>query len=149
MTSAAGIEVRRLVRATPARVFAAWTESSQICAWWGPVGVTCPAAEVDLRVGGTYRIGNQLPDGMVVWATGRFQRVDPPHELIYTWRFDPGPEIESLVTVRFEAVEDGTEIVLRHEGILDQSIRDEHARGWHGCLDGLVTYLSSAEPPAG
>lgn len=136
------LEVRRLVRASPSRVFAAWTEPAQIREWWGPTGVTCPEAHVDLCVGGTFRIANQLPDGTLVWATGHFERIDPPHELVYTWRFDPGPDAESRVVVRFEAREGATEVVVRHEGIPNESMRAEHEAGWHGCLDGLVTHLA-------
>jgi uncharacterized protein YndB with AHSA1/START domain len=43
--------IRRTIRAPIDRVFAAWTEPAQIVSWWGPEGVSCPGAEVDLRPG--------------------------------------------------------------------------------------------------
>jgi uncharacterized protein YndB with AHSA1/START domain len=58
--------VRRTIAATPARLFDAWTTPELLTQWWGPANVTCPAAEVDLRVGGQYRIANQMPDGSVL-----------------------------------------------------------------------------------
>jgi len=53
--------VRRTIGASPERVFDAWTKPERLRLWWGPRGVTCTAAEVDLRVGGRYRIANQFP----------------------------------------------------------------------------------------
>jgi uncharacterized protein YndB with AHSA1/START domain len=53
---------------------------------WGPEGVSCIAAEVDLRVGGRYRIANKFPDGRVFWIVGELQIIEPPHRLTYTWQ---------------------------------------------------------------
>src|SRR5258708_17334250 len=84
--------VRRTIPATPARLFAAWTEAEQLREWWGPAGVACIGAEVDLRVGGRYRVGNQFPDGTVLWIAGEFEVVQPPHRLTYTWRGEGSPD---------------------------------------------------------
>src|SRR4051812_19918885 len=81
--------VRRVIRAPVTRVFEAWTRPEQVRLWWGPQGVSCPTAEVDLRPGGSYRIANLLPDGRTVWIVGRFERIEPPHELVYSWRIEP------------------------------------------------------------
>jgi hypothetical protein len=40
--------VRKTIRATAERLFAAWTISDQLKLWWGPQGVKCIDAEVDL-----------------------------------------------------------------------------------------------------
>jgi uncharacterized protein YndB with AHSA1/START domain len=95
------------VRASPARVFSAWTDPDQLRRWWGPIGATCPTADVDLRVGGRYRIANRFPDGKTIWIVGEFEVVAPPHRLVYTWRLDPGPERTERVTVSFEPHGDG------------------------------------------
>jgi uncharacterized protein YndB with AHSA1/START domain len=57
---------RRTIRASVERVFEAWTQPELLRAWWGPRPVTCSGADVDLRVGGKYRIVNALPDGSSV-----------------------------------------------------------------------------------
>ena len=81
--------VRRHIAASPERVFAAWTQPEHLRAWWGPAGVSCPEAEVDLRVGGRYRIANQMSNGAVVWIAGVFERVDEPARLVYSWAHEP------------------------------------------------------------
>src|SRR5947209_2161229 len=79
------------VRAPVERVFAAWTQPARLQEWWGPEPITCPEAEVDLRVGGHYRIANRYADGTIVWISGEFERIEAPHTLVYTWSLAPGP----------------------------------------------------------
>lgn len=136
--------LRRTIRAMPDRIFAAWTQPEQLRQWWGPPGVSCPTAEVDLRVGGEYRLANHLPTGQTVWIVGTFERISAPTELVYTWRMEPGPETFSRVTVRFEPRGAETEVVVLHEGITDEAVRSEHEKGWAGCLNGLVEYLRTS-----
>jgi uncharacterized protein YndB with AHSA1/START domain len=128
---------RRTIKASVQRVFAAWTSPDQLRAWWGPRPVTCSDAEVDLRVGGRIRIVNAIPGGGTITIDGEFRVVEPPHRLVYTWRMDDGPPESSLVTVTFSARGDATEVVVLHEEIPNETVRDSHERGWSGCLDGL------------
>lgn len=129
---------RRMVRAPPERVFEIWTRPSELLRWWGPRGVQCIAADVDLRVGGNYRLGNRFPDGRVVWIEGTFELIELPHRLIYSWQVVPGEAHVERVTVRFEPHAEGTEVIVVHERIATQRARDEHAGGWEGCLEGLA-----------
>ncbi len=145
--------VRRTIRATPERLFAAWTEPAQLRRWWGPAQVDCPVAEVDLRVGGRYRLANKFPNGSVWWIGGTFEAVAPPRLLVYSWELSPGeiapggaaPPAQAVerVTVRFEPKGDATDVVVTHERIADDAARVSHEQGWLGCLDGLAKFLSS------
>jgi len=135
--------VRKTIRATPERLFDAWTRPAQLKHWWGPQDVECVDAHVDLRIGGEYRIANRFPDGRVVWITGKFERIEPPDTLAYTWRVEPQTESEH-VTVRFERRGDRTEVVVILERIGDERTRDVHERGWRDCLDGLAALASDS-----
>ncbi len=145
--------VRRTIRATPERLFAAWTDPEQLRVWWGPAHVVCAAAEVDLRVGGRYRLANQFPDGSVWWISGVFEAVAPPRLLIYSWELAPGEiaaggtappaQATERVTVRFERRGDATEVIVQHERIADEAARVSHQQGWFGCLDGLVELVEA------
>lgn len=135
--------VRRTIRAPAERLFAAWTNPAQLMKWWGPRSVTCPQAEVDLRVGGRYRIANRFPDGRTVWIAGAFEQIAPPHRLVYTWAIEPGSGSPERVTIRFEPRDGATEVIVLHERIGTAVRRDEHAQGWEGCLDGLERYAAS------
>lgn len=131
--------VRRTIRASPERLFAAWTDPRELQRWWGPPGITAVDIELDLRVGGAYRIGNRAGDGSVVWIEGTFESITPPSELIYTWRI--GPKQPERVTVRFKPATEGTEVIVVHERVPEED-RVPHEQGWHGCLDGLANLLT-------
>lgn len=141
MSDGITLVTRRRIRATAERLFAAWTEPEQLRAWWGPRPVTCSGAEVDLRVGGRYRIANALPDGTTLVIEGEFLVVDEPHRLVYTWR--AGADQTSRVTVHFERRGDATEVIVVHEQVPDERIRESHESGWEGCLDGLERYFDA------
>lgn len=134
--------VRRVIRAPVGRVFEAWTRPEHLQSWWGPGGVSCSAASVDLRVGGDYAIANHMPDGRTSWIRGTFEVVDAPSKLIYTWALD-GALPPETVTVRFETCTGGTEVIVSHARIETEEARQGHERGWLGCLDGLEEFFTA------
>jgi uncharacterized protein YndB with AHSA1/START domain len=136
--------VRRKIAATPERLFDAWTRAEELQQWWGPENVTCIAAEVDLRVGGAYRIANEFPDGRVLWISGEFMRIERPHHLEYTWRAGCVNAPLERVSVRFVRRGGQTEVIVTHAHIVDEPTRARHAEGWRGCLAGVENYLQRA-----
>ena len=136
------LEFRRTIYAPAQQVFEAWTQPMHLRKWWGPRPVTCAHAAVDLRVGGSYRIANEFPDGRVLWIWGEFEVVDPPHKLVYTGLTDPESPFLERVTVLFQARGEATEVVVRYERIPDAATRDKHEAGWEGCLRGLADYMN-------
>ena len=139
--------VRRKIAATPERLFEAWTCAGELREWWGPENVKCIAAEVDLRVGGSYRIGNQLPDGTILWISGEFLTIEKPHRLEYTWRVGSREAPVERVTVQFVRSGAQTEVIITHGHISDEPTRNRHDRGWQGCLGGLENYLIRVADP--
>jgi len=137
--------VRRTIRASAERLFAAWTDPDQIRTWWGPGAITCPEAQIDLNVGGTYRIANEQPGQPLLWIVGEFERIDPPHRLVYSWRLAPGTGPSERVTVRFQPRDKATEVIITHEKIASPADRDQHEQGWFGCLDGLVALVEAEQ----
>ena len=137
------LHLRRTFHAPREKVFRAWTDPEELKKWWGPEGYATPSAEVDLRVGGKYRLGmRKLPDGEIFYLSGIYREVRPPERLVYTWRWEAQPEHgETLVTVEFREVGDSTEVVLTHERFPTEKARDDHNRGWSGCLDRLPKLL--------
>lgn len=142
-TGSVTLVVRESIRATPERLFAAWTEPGQLQAWWGPDDVTCVGAEVELRVGGRYRIGNRFPDGKVLWIAGRFEAIDTPRKLVYTWSIEGAGREAERVTVEFVSQGETTEVRVTHERITDEATADMHRLGWQGCLRGLREHLEA------
>ena len=76
----------------------------------------------------------------MLWLVGEFEVVEPPHRLVYSWRIEraqPSAMEASRVSVRFEPLDGGTEVVIVHERIDSEPTRVDHEKGWNGCLDGL------------
>lgn len=137
--------VRRFIPASPARIFRAWTNPDEMKKWWGPAGVHCAEVEIDLTVNGRYRIANELPDRSVLWISGTFELIEPPHRLIYSWTIEnKSPETER-VEVNFEQRDLGTEVTITHQRIASKALREQHQQGWEGCLHGLVEYLDERQ----
>jgi uncharacterized protein YndB with AHSA1/START domain len=140
---------RRTIKAGAARLFDAWTQPEQLMAWWGPRPVRCSDASVDLRLGGRYRIENELPDGGRLSIEGEFTLIERSSKLIYTWNVRPGDGAPELVTVRFDAKGPSlTEVIVLHERIASPVARESHEAGWSGCLAGLALYLSAWDAAA-
>jgi uncharacterized protein YndB with AHSA1/START domain len=79
------LTIRRRLKASPAKVFSAWTEPEKIKRWFGPGAVQCTHAEFDLRVGGRYMIAAASPDGEKHQVGGTIREVVPNQKLVYTW----------------------------------------------------------------
>ncbi len=142
-TPAATLRIQRTFAAPREKVFKAWTDPQALKQWWGPEGYATPSAEVDLRPGGRYRLGmKKLPDGDVFFLSGIFHEVRPPERLVYTWRWENQADFpDTRVTVEFLERGGSTEIVLVHELLPTEKAREEHGKGWNGCLDRLGRYL--------
>lgn len=143
------LRLRRTFAAPRERVFRAWTEPAALKRWFRAAdGHTTPVAEVDLRVGGRYRLGMQPPDSDTVLVVGGiYQEVLPPARLVFTWRWEGADagEPETLVTVEFHERGAMTDVELIHEQFAGVAQRDQHAQGWQGCLDGLARTLAEKE----
>jgi len=145
-TAPATLQVRRTFQAPRAKVFQAWTEAQALKRWSAPGDFITPLADVDLRVGGRYRIHMQAPDGTLHKVTGTYRVVDPPKKLVYTWFWETKAEDgETLVTVEFHERGRGTEVVLTHELFPNDEARKSHEMGWTACFEKLATLLEGRE----
>jgi len=138
---------RREIAAGAEACFSAWTEPDQVMHWFGPPGVACSAAEIDLRVGGRWRVATEHPDGSTLWIGGDFELIEPPRRLVYNWAHEAaddgqGPPPETTkVSVRFEPRATGTEVIVVHERFGGEAARDAHLLGWEGCLIEIAALL--------
>ena len=137
------LTVTRTVPFPRDRVFAAWTDPLSVKHWFAPDGLEASDVEMDVRAGGSYRIGMRAPDGTTVYAAGEYREVSPPRRLVFTWLWerDDDPPV-SVVTVDFHERDGSTEISLTHDGLPTAESRDGHQDGWLGILEKLESALS-------
>lgn len=140
------LELTRVFGATRARVFAAWMDPVALRSWYRhSPDWSVPVAEVDLRVGGRYRIGLQMPGRDPFFEEGEFREIVTDERLVYENRLSGSEEADTegtLVTVTFRDTADGgCEVTVREEGFPSARIRDLHASGWPGFLDQLAALV--------
>jgi len=138
------LDIQRWFAAEPARVFAAWTRPEALRRWWCPPGWQPTHVEVDLRVGGTWRIGMRShDDGIDVSVGGQFLEVGPPSVLVYTWQWTGAfPDMPlTQVAVAFTAFRGGTELRLVHGPMGDVTLWQRHRTGWIDACDRMELIL--------
>ncbi len=134
---------KRRFHASPAKIWAAWTDPEKIVRWFGPAQVQTGSmhADIDLRVGGQYRISFTGEGGEYFQVGGIYREVVPNERLVFSWAWHSTPERESLVTMSLRPDGAGTLLTLMHEQFFDAAARDNHARGWSELFDKLERHL--------
>jgi len=143
---------------TPERVWDAWTDPEQAARWmWG--GMTKNGwAEIDLRVGGAYRVYSEVEGGRhegTGWSgmLGFFAVVEPHARLIYTGHWDANVFYnqdgklapDEIIDVTFEAVGDDTKVTVSHRGIPDiGDAAKHHEIGFKDTLNHLEKLLAGS-----
>jgi uncharacterized protein YndB with AHSA1/START domain len=134
------IEIRRRVPAPIAEVFRWWTEADRLRQWMSPVGTV--DAEVDLRVGGSFRIV-MMDAGTVIEHIGVYTEVEEPRRLVFTWSSPYTGPTPSLVTLELEPDgERATYLRLVHAELPDSAV-DSHRGGWGAMLVRLEGAIST------
>lgn len=132
------LRMSRFFDAPRARVFRAFTDPEVLRRWWGPEGMNTPNPQVDLRVGGAYRLEMHTSDGLNHVIGGQYREIVTDEKLVFTWAWEGGGEGgETLVTLEFRDRDGGTELSLTHEGFGDAESCEKHNRGWSSSLDCL------------
>jgi uncharacterized protein YndB with AHSA1/START domain len=152
MTSDEGLwlQLTRVVPARRERVWTAITDPDELPRWWGPTGFGVPDVDFEPRVGGSYRIGMQPPEGDLFHLNGEFRQVDPPSRLSYTFRWDPPDpdDRETLVTLALEDRGDRTEVSLRQGEFATKERLTLHDGGWTDSFEKLEGLLGGPGPRA-
>ena len=137
------LTLTRRFNAAPEKVYAAWADPQKLMQWFGPASVKegSVKAEIDLRVGGSYRISFDA-NGQYNQVAGVYREVVPNQRLVFTWAWHSTPERESLVTISIKPEGSGSLITFHHAQFVDAKARDNHERGWTEFLGKLEDYLS-------
>jgi uncharacterized protein YndB with AHSA1/START domain len=141
------LEMERVLPAASSVVFGAFRDADQLAKWWGPTGFTIPSLEFDPRVGGSYRIEMQPPEGDHFYLTGKFREVDPPARLAFTFVWeDPHPDdVETLVGLAFRDLGESTEVTFTQGPFKTEERYALHRDGWTDGFDKLERLVFAQE----
>jgi uncharacterized protein YndB with AHSA1/START domain len=137
------LNLQRRYPVAPEKVWRAWTDPQALKQWWGPGGPEAVSlVQLDVRVGGRFRILFGGPRGDDHEVQGTYREVVPSRRLAFTWTWPrTTPERESLVTITFNAVGGGTELDFVHAQHFDEKVRDGHLQGWSEAFVKLDRFL--------
>lgn len=152
-TSDRELVVTRTIDAPPEIVFQAWTRAELFRRWWVPksFGLTLLSCELDVRVGGGYRLVFRHPAAPEPMAFyGRYLEATPPSRLV--WTNEEGGSTGPVTTVTFEDRAGRTQLVV-HDRYASQEALDEAFRSqsisWNDeTFDQLDELLASATSSA-
>jgi uncharacterized protein YndB with AHSA1/START domain len=144
MESESVLQIRRTFAAPASKVYQAWTQKDGISQWFAPgKDFKTIIHELDVRPGGRYRVEMQSPDGKNHIVAGTYREVQPPDRLVFSWSWETEPQHgETEVTLEFASAQKGTELTLTQRFFPTRSARDEHNKGWDGCLNRLEEFVA-------
>ena len=141
--------VTRTINAPPRLVFEAWTQAELFQRWWVPksCGLTLLSCELDVRVGGAYRLVFRHPAAPEPMAVhGRYLEVTPPSRLV--WTNEEAGGNGQVTTVTFEEKDGKTLLVMRDlypsKEALDEAVSSGSTSGIDETLNQLDELLASA-----
>lgn len=119
-------------------VYEAWTDPNIIKKWFSPDGKwAVEVAEMNVSVGGKYRIAMRSPDNRTWDVYGEYKEIRANKKLVFTWNTEDVKE--TVVSVEFKDLGNKTEVNLVHDLLPNQEQVDEHTYGWKGCMENLGT----------
>ena len=136
--------IERVLRATPARVFAAWSSTKAMLQWFhGPAEWGAPNLEIDFRIGGGGRSSAGPKGGVPHRFESRYYDIVENERIVYAYEMYSGPKrmSVSLATIELQAVPGGTKLVLTEQGaFIDESWggNDSREQGTRGLLEQLA-----------
>jgi len=159
----ASFTLERSYEATPARVFAAWSNAESKRRWYFCDDRWVLTEHVfDFRIGGVERLKVSPPSGAVHAFDGLYYDIVPDRRIIYSYDMHVGGDriSVSLATIELSPVNGGTRLVFTEQGVFLDGLAspEEREEGTAVGLDNLGAHLRGeplrgaplqTEPPRG
>jgi uncharacterized protein YndB with AHSA1/START domain len=142
------IQLHRVLRAKPEKIFRAFLDPDAMSKWIPPFGFTCKVHHMDPKVGGTFRMSfKNFSTGQGHSFGGEYRELVPGKLIRYTDKFDdPNLPGEMVVTVALQQVSCGTEISIVQAGIPDVIPLEMCYLGWQESLAQLANLVEPDIP---
>ncbi|EJL84343.1 hypothetical protein PMI16_03819 [Herbaspirillum sp. CF444] len=142
------VELHRILRTTPDKIYRAFTDAAALAKWLPPYGFTCTVEHLEAKVGGTFRMSfSNFTSGNGHSFGGKYKELVPGELVRYTDKFDdPNLPGELLVTVKLKPVLTGTEVRITQSGIPEVIPVEMCYLGWQESLAQLANLVEPNIP---
>jgi uncharacterized protein YndB with AHSA1/START domain len=144
------ISLHRVLKASPEKVFRAFSDSNAQASWLPPDGFLCTVHQFDFKVGGGYKMSfTNFSTGKGHSFGGKFLEIKPNEFIKYDDKFDdPNLPGEMITSVWLKKVICGTELKVIQEGIPSAIPTEMCYLGWQESLDKLKKLVEPEIPDA-
>lgn len=144
------VSLHKVLKASPEKVYRAFTEALALASWLPPYGFLCTVHELNVKVGGTFKMSfHNFSTGNAHSFGGKYVEIKPNEFLKYTDTFDdPNLPGEMITSVSMQKVSVGTEIKILQEGIPSMIPAEMCYLGWQESLDKLTKLVEPEIPDA-
>ncbi len=142
------VQIHRVLRTTPEKVYRAFLEADAMSKWLPPHGFTCTVQHMDARVSGTFRMSfRNFSTGHAHSFGGEYLELLPFERIRYVDRFDD-PTLPGVmqVTVDLRPVSCGTDVRIVQEGIPDVIPVEMCYLGWQESVAQLAMLVEPQIP---
>ena len=146
--SARSIQLHRVLRTSPEKVYRAFLQADAMAKWIPPYGFTCTVHHMEAKVGGTFHMSfHNFSSGNGHSFGGEYLELVPNALIRYTDKFDD-PNLPGVleVTVRLTPVVCGTELRIVQDGIPLAIPLEMCYLGWQESLAQLATLVEPDIP---
>ncbi len=142
------VQLHRVLKATPERVYRAFLDPEAMVKWLPPHGFTAKMHHMDARVGGTYKMSfTNFSSGKSSSFGGEYLELVPNERVRWTDRFDdPNLPGQMTVTLTLKPVLVGTDVTIVQEGIPDVIPVEACYLGWQESLTLLAHVVEPVIP---
>ena len=144
------VTLHRVLKATPEKVFRAFTDANAIASWLPPYGFVCVVHKMEAKVGGEYKMSFiNFSTGNAHSFGGSYIEIKPNEFLKYTNVFDdPNLPGEMITSVWLNQVICGTELKVIQENIPSVIPIEMCYLGWQESLEKLAKLVEPVIPDA-
>ncbi len=134
------IQLHRVLKTSPDKVYRAFLEGSALAKWLPPYGFTCTVHHIEAKVGGTFRMSfHNFGSGNGHSFGGEYLELVPNERIRYTDKYeDPNLPGVLEVTVSLKPVICGTELNVTQTGIPEMIPLEMCYLGWQESLEQLA-----------
>lgn len=142
------VSLHRVIKAAPEKVYRAFTEAAAIASWLPPYGFVCTVQDMNVQVGGTYKMtfqnfttGSNQPFG------GEYVEIRKNEFLKYKETFDD-PNLPGIMTtsVWIQKTSVGTDLKVLQQGIPAAIPAEMCYLGWQDSLEKLIRLVEPEIP---